>query len=216
MTLFGDRRSGTPAGRGLASDDDATFWTSLAHRIKEGDREAETEFAVQFYVRVRPMASVCLQWSDAAVDVAQETILAALEGLRAGRLREPERLPAFVLGIARNLINNYRRRQGQSREVQDDPPDRPVQADPTLTRLDEQQRALVRASLKRLNRVDRRILLLTLADGMSPREIAPIVGLKPEVVRTRKSRAVKTVADAIAGMTRTRRANHVPERDRTS
>jgi len=40
-----------------------------------------------------------------------------------------------------------------------------------------------------LNALDRRILLLTLIEGMNPRDIAPIVGLKADVVRTRKARA---------------------------
>jgi RNA polymerase sigma factor (sigma-70 family) len=210
VTLFGKRRQHVPAAPGAASDDDAGFWVSLVRRIQQGDREAEAELARQFYVRVRPMASVQLRWSDAAVDIAQETIVQALEALRAGRLREPEKLPAFVLGIARNLINNHKRKEAQSREVRERPPARPVDADPALTRLDEQQRALVRAALPRLNQVDRRILLLTLIDGRTPREIAPIVGLPPEVVRTRKSRAVKALADEIEAMTRTPRPDHVP------
>jgi RNA polymerase sigma factor (sigma-70 family) len=210
VTLFGKRRQHVPAAPGAASDDDAGFWVSLVRRIQQGDREAEAELERQFYVRVRPMASVQLRWSDAAVDIAQETIVQALEALRAGRLREPEKLPAFVLGIARNLINNHKRKEAQSREVRERPPARPVDADPALTRLDEQQRALVRAALPRLNQVDRRILLLTLIDGRTPREIAPIVGLPPEVVRTRKSRAVKALADEIEAMTRTPRPDHVP------
>jgi RNA polymerase sigma-70 factor (ECF subfamily) len=84
-----------------------------------------------------------------------------------------------------------------------------VDADPALARLDEQQRALVRAALARLGPVDRRILLLTLVDDRTPREIAPIVGLTPEVVRTRKSRAVKALADEIEAMTRMPRPDHV-------
>jgi RNA polymerase sigma factor (sigma-70 family) len=192
------------------SDDDTGFWVSLVRRIQQGDREAETELARQFYVRVRPMASVQLRWSDAAVDIAQETIVQALEALRAGRLREPERLPAFVLGIARNLINNHKRKEAQSREILVHPPDRPVEVDPSLARLDEQQRALVRASLARLGPVDRRILLLTLVDDRTPHEIAPIVGLTPEVVRTRKSRAIKALAAEIEAVTRMPRPDHVP------
>jgi RNA polymerase sigma-70 factor (ECF subfamily) len=210
VTLFGKRREHAPVGLGTVPDDDATFWVSLARKIEQGDREAEAELARQFYVRVRPMASVQLRWSDAAVDIAQETIVEALEALRAGRLREPEKLPAFVLGIARNLINNHKRKEAQSRGVRERPPTRPVDADPALTRLDEQQRTLVRAALARLSSVDRRILLLTLVEDRTPREIAPLVGLTPEVVRTRKSRAVKALADEIEAMTRTPRPDHVP------
>jgi len=210
VTLFGRRRENVPAGPGAVSDDDAAFWASLVRRIQQGDREAETELARQFYVRVRPMASVQLHWSDAAVDIAQETIVQALEALRAGKIREPEKLPAFVLGIARNLINNHKRKEAQSREILERPPARPVEANPDVARLDGQQRALVRAALARLGSVDRQILLLTLVEDRTPREIAPIVGLTPEVVRTRKSRAIKALADEIEALTRMPRPDHVP------
>lgn len=210
MTLLNRRWRRARAGDEAASKEDAAAWASLVRRIEEGDREAKAELAQLFYVRVRPLASVHLRRSDLATDIAQETILAALEALRAGKLREPEKLPAFVLGIARNLINNYRRRQAGNREVVDDPPHRPEETDPVLARLEEQQLALVRASLLSLNQVDRRILLLTLVQGLTPREIAPIVGLTPEVVRTRKSRAVRALADEIDAVTRRPRPDHVP------
>jgi RNA polymerase sigma factor (sigma-70 family) len=210
VTLFGNRRRGAPVGHEGAAEEDAAFWVGLVRRIQQGDREAETELARQFYVRVRPMASVQLRWSDAAVDIAQETIIQALAALRAGRLREPEKLPAFVLGIARNLINNHKRKEARRREILVHPHNRPVDVDPALAWLDEQQRAQVRAALARLGPVDRRILLLTLVDDRTPREIAPIVGLTPEVVRTRKSRAVKAIADEIEAVTRTSRPDHVP------
>lgn len=128
MALFGDRRGGAAAGHEVASQDDATFWTSLARRIEQGDPEAEAELVGLFHHRVRLLASVRLHGSDAALDIAQETILAVLEALRAGRLREPDRLPAFVLGIARNLVNNHCRKEARSRELLDNPPDQAVEA----------------------------------------------------------------------------------------
>ena len=178
--------------------DDPAVWARLACRIEQGDREAEAELARAFHSRVHLIASARLHGSDAAWDVAQDTIVASLDALRAGRVREPERLPAFVLGIARNLINNHHRTDAQRREVTGDPQGDLVVAHADGTRLDNARRlALVRAALIDLNSVDRRILVLTLVDGLRPREIARIVDLTPEVVRTRKSRAVKAVGEAI-------------------
>ncbi len=215
MSPPGDGHERASASHEAASEADAALWVSLVSQIEKGDRGAEAEFARLFYVRVRPMASVYLRWADAAKDIAQETILAALEALRAGKVREPEKLPAFVLGIARNLINNHKRKESRALDVSEDPPDPPADTDPALARLDEQQRSLLRRSLKRLNRTDRRILLLTLIDDLTPREVAPIVGLTPEVVRTRKSRAVKAIADEIEGMTRMPCPDHILKRDET-
>jgi len=209
VTLLRGPEGGAAAGHEVASQEDASFWVGLARRIGHGDRDAEAELARAFHRRVRLMASVRLHGSDAALDIAQETILAVLETLRDGRLRELERLPAFVLSVARNLINNHLRAEARSREVLGDPPDRTAEAGSGLTGLDEERRSLVRGGLKRLNQLDRKILLLTLVEGMTPREIAPIVGREPETVRTRKARAVRAVSREIRRLTRTRRWSHI-------
>jgi RNA polymerase sigma-70 factor (ECF subfamily) len=178
--------------------EDPAYWTRLACRITQGDREAEADLARWFHPRIRVIASARLHGSDAALDVAQDTIVAVIEALRAGRVREPERLPAFVLGIAGNLINTRHRTSTLHREVQQDPPEEPASDDSAVVRLDfEQRRAKVRAALVHLNALDRRILILTMVDGLKPREIARQVGLTPEVVRTRKARAVRVITEAV-------------------
>jgi len=209
VTLVGERQHGGTAGQEAAPQDDAARWAGLAGRVAQGDRAAEAELADLFHQRVRLFASVRLHGSDAASDIAQETILAVIEALRAGRLRAPYNLPGFVLGTARNLVNNHHRKQGRAPEVLEDPPDRPDETGGQWAGLDNERRALVRQALGHLNQLDRRILLLTLVEGMHPREIAPIVGLKAEVVRTRKARAVKEVAGEIERATRTRPQDHM-------
>jgi len=209
VTLLGERQHGDPVGQEAAPQDDAARWAGLASRVAQGDRAAEAEVADLFHQRVKLFASVRLHGSDAAVDIAQETILAVIEALRTGRLRAPYNLPGFVLGTARNLVNNHHRKQGRAPEVLEDPPDRPDETDGQWAGLDRERRDLVCKALGRLNALDRRILLLTLIEGMNPREIAPIVGLKAEVVRTRKARAVKEVAGEIEGATRLRPPDHI-------
>ena len=209
MTLLGERQHGGTVGQEAAPQDDAGRWASLADRVAQGDRAAEAEVADLFHQRVKLFASVRLHGSDAAVDIAQETILAVIEALRAGRLRAPYNLPGFVLGTARNLVNNHHRKQARFPEILDDPPDRPAETDGQWAGLDRERRGLVRKALGRLNALDRRIVLLTLIEGMNPREIAPIVGLKADVVRTRKARAVKEVAGEIESATRNRPPDHI-------
>jgi RNA polymerase sigma-70 factor (ECF subfamily) len=48
--------------------------------------------------------------SSHAEDLAQETFRVVSEKLRGGQLRQPERLPGFVCGVARNLAMAERRR----------------------------------------------------------------------------------------------------------
>lgn len=209
MTPLGGWRARAISGSDAAGQDEAALWADLARGVAQGDRAAESELATRFHARVLTMASVRLHGSDAAQDVAQETIVAVLEALRAGRLREPGRLPAFVLSTARNLINNHLRARARSREVPDDPPDVPARPDRGLAGLDAHRRSLVREALGRLKPLDRRILLLTLVEGMTPREIAPLVGLKPEAVRTHKARAARAIAGHIKRLTRRRLLNHI-------
>jgi len=160
------------------------------------------------------MASVRLHGSDAAQDIAQDTLLAVLEAVRTGRLRDPERLPAFVLGTARNLVNNHFRRAGANPARPGDPPADSPAAVANQPGVDVERRAMVRASLGRLKPLDRRILLLTLTEGLTPREIAPLVNLTPEVVRTRKARATRRLVNEVGVLTRPRRSRHI-EREET-
>jgi RNA polymerase sigma-70 factor (ECF subfamily) len=200
-------------GRDAASTADADRWPSLVRRVGQGDGEAEAELACEFHPRVLMVASVRLHGSDAAKDIAQETLAAVLQALRAGTLREPAKLPGFVLGIARNLINNHCRLEARGRSVVaavDELPERAAPADAEGgAAFDDERRALVRQALTRLKPVDRRIVMLTLVEGMSPREIAPIVGLAPDAVRTRKTRAVKLIGEQIEKLTRKRRRYHL-------
>jgi RNA polymerase sigma-70 factor (ECF subfamily) len=208
VTLPGDRLGRAPAEQGAASGADAARWATLAHRVAAGDASAEAELAALFHQRVKVFAAARLQGSDAASDIAQDTILAVIEALRAGRLHEPFNLPGFVLGTAKHLVNNHHRKSARSPEVMEDPPEQLSGDNPQWATLDDERRAVVRAALLRLNPLDRRILILTLIEGLRPREIAPIVGLKPDVVRTHKARAVKAVTDQIERLTRSGLPGH--------
>jgi len=194
----GEIGEGARVAHDAASREAADIWESLVRRIEQGDRAAEAELADRFYPRVRAMARARLHGSPDAVDIAQDTILGVLEALRARRLRDPGRLPAFVLSTARNLINGHRRDEARSREVLGDPPGEPLRCTPSPLEIDDERRlALVAEAMNRLKPLDRRILQLTFVDGLTSREISPIVGLSPDAVRTRKARALKAVAQSV-------------------
>jgi RNA polymerase sigma-70 factor (ECF subfamily) len=187
-------------------------WADLARRVASGDASAEAEVADLFLRRAWVFASVRLHDAEAARDVAQDVMLAVLESLRAGRLRDPRNLSAFVLGTARNLVNNHHRHEARLRESLEDPPGPPAATDPLQAGIDRERRGLVRKALGHLTGLDRRIFLLTLVQGMKPREIAPILGLKTGLVRTHKARAVRIVTDEIERATR----RHAPDHTRVN
>ena len=173
---------------------------ALAGRIRQGDRKAEEELARYYLPRVLTMARVRLGDIETARDIAQEMLLAVLSALREGKLRSSEALSAFVLGTARNILNGHLR--SKRRRPIAEPLTEELAAPLNMAlELEERQRsALVRVALdglEGLKAVDRRILRLTLLERMTPREIAPVVGLSADNVRTRKARAIKAIAGRI-------------------
>ena len=48
--------------------------------------------------------------ADLARDLTQESLIAVLLAARKGQIRDLERVAGFVCGVARNIINNHRRR----------------------------------------------------------------------------------------------------------
>jgi RNA polymerase sigma-70 factor (ECF subfamily) len=87
--------------------------SALARRIAEAgaapDSAAETELYRRFGRRVRLYGLRHLRDRQAAADLVQHVLLVTLESLRAGKLREPERIASFVLGTCRMTVLEIRR-----------------------------------------------------------------------------------------------------------
>ena len=146
---------------------------------------------------------------EAAQELCQETLLAVLCALRNGQVRQPENLPGFVHGTARNLINNFLRARAQHRE-------QPLDFEFPAARYDEsvemaERMRIVHGALDRLEVLDRKVLLLTLVDGLKPGEISRRLGLNSDMVRQRKSRAQKKVIEMVKILSRT--GAHEPPQD---
>jgi RNA polymerase sigma factor (sigma-70 family) len=60
----------------------------------------------------------------------------------------------------------------------------------------ERTKAL-RSALDEMGRDDRQVLMLTLVEGLKSGEIADRLGLSPDVVRTRKARAIKRLTERL-------------------
>lgn len=93
----------------LALDDGA-----LAHRIAAAgaaapDSAAETELYRRLAPRVRLYGLRHLRDRQAAADLVQQVLLMTLERLRAGKVREPERIASFVFGACRMTVLEIRR-----------------------------------------------------------------------------------------------------------
>jgi RNA polymerase sigma factor (sigma-70 family) len=162
---------------------------SLAERIKAGDRAAEEELAGTFRRALVAIARVRTRDAEAAQDLAQQVLIEALKALRAGKLREAEKLSAFIEGIAHNVINSFLRTRIRRPECALD--DEVAGDDPVEKQESADRRRLVQREIATLNAVDQKILFWSLVDGHPLAEIATRLEMSHDAVRTRRSRALR-------------------------
>lgn len=170
-------------------------WAGLVERVRSGDRAAEAELVAIFQSRVHCMVLARTRNLETARELTQEAILHTLHALRNGQVRQADSLPAFIHGVTRNLIAGHRR--STQRTATEPLPDG---NHPTLlARVNgsDERLELVRRALSLLSHSDREILLMILVDGLTPGAIAARLRLTAEVVRQRKSRAIKRIRDQV-------------------
>ena len=177
---------------------------SLAQRIRAGDRTAEEELFSAYYRGVVLIATARTRDPETARDLAQEVFIAVLKALREGSLREAEKLPAFIQGTARNLINNFLRTRGRRSECELD--ERDLESPDPVEELESAERQrLVRREMESCSEIDRQILVWSLAEGRSLAEIARRLKMSHEAVRARKSRLVKKITERFSVLSQTGR-----------
>lgn len=180
---------------------------ALVSRVAAGDSHAETQIVVHFGPRVRAMALVRTRDANLAGDLTQETLLAVLLAMRKGQVRDRDRIEGFVAGVARNVINNYKRRSLKH-------PESPLDEETPAFAVDDdhdgpERRRLMTAALAELSPADRQVLLLTLVEGLKPGDIARKIGVSPDVARTRKSRALKRILEVLDLRSRNASGGHL-------
>jgi RNA polymerase sigma-70 factor (ECF subfamily) len=83
----------------------------LVARIRKGESAAEAQLVARYGRGITIILRRAAGAHGAADDLYQEVFLRAVEKIRAGELRDPERLSGFICGIARNLAIDYFRRR---------------------------------------------------------------------------------------------------------
>lgn len=169
----------------------------LIERARGGDRGAfEALVGSAFPALVRFCGSLARE-EGRALDLAQETALRALGGIRS--FRGESRFTTWLMTIARNVWLNERARHWVKRERGDDALDaRPGRADGPLEiaagrELEERLAEAVAA----LPEDQRTALLLCDRDGLSYREIAEVMGCPLGTVMSRIHYARKRLREAL-------------------
>ena len=164
----------------------------LVDAIRKGEAAAETVLYQKYAARVYYLGLRDLGSREDAEDIRAETFLRVFQAVREGRVRTPEALAGFVLGSAKNVIRELRRKRQRLGEplAQDDDVADPaardtVFADPIVQRT-------IKQVAEQLKPREQAFLRMYYYEDLLPEEIAGRLGVRTERVRLIKSRALKS------------------------
>ena len=135
--------------------------SELVRRIRAGDGDAESELVSRYGRGVGMLIRRSSRDASVVDDLYQQTFQVALEKIRRGDVREPEKLSGFIVSLARNLVIDHFRKAASRRTTA--PSDGVAAADPAPGPLESlmsvERAALVRRVLGEMpSERDRQIL----------------------------------------------------------
>lgn len=109
-----------PAEAGIVMDSRVLAPSALVERIVAGDRSAEAELVERYSRGLRLL--ICRSSSDRSSvdDIHQDVFRVALQRIRQGEVREPERLNSFLCGVARRLTIDHHRKAAKQPVADDE------------------------------------------------------------------------------------------------
>lgn len=174
---------------------------ALASRIAAAgvaiDSAAETELYRRLAPRVRLYGLRHLRDPHAAHDLMQQVLLMTLERLRAGKLREPERIASFVLGMCRMVVLEIRRgtwRRETLLEIYGDTAEAIEAPEPLALDADK-----LAACLQALAERERTVVVLSFFADKPGDEVAKELRLSTGNVRVIRHRALARLRECMGG-----------------
>ena len=168
----------------------------LVRQIGSGDREAEAELFRRMAPRIRLYGLRHLRDAHASEDLTQQVLITTLEALRAGRLREPEKLASFVLGTCRMTVLDLRRGAQRKRLLLEKfgADLFSASAAPSMPQLDRQRLArCVQSLLER----ERAVVVLSFYDERTGADVASFLGVSEANVRVIRHRAIRVLRECM-------------------
>jgi RNA polymerase sigma-70 factor (ECF subfamily) len=168
----------------------------LVRQIGSGsDREAEAELFRRMAPRVRLYGLRHLRNEHAADDLTQQVLITTLEALRAGRLREPEKLASFVLGTCRMTVLDLRRGAlRKQRLLEQFGADLLPRAQASVPNLDRDQLARCVQNLKERERT---VVVMTFYDEQTGADVASFLGVSEANIRVIRHRAIHQLRECL-------------------
>jgi RNA polymerase sigma-70 factor (ECF subfamily) len=159
--------------------------------------EDERAMCEKFAGRIHAYGLRHLRDRPAAQDLVQHVLLSVLQALRAGRVEEPTRLDAYVLGTCRNVVMDMRRGDARQRRVaHESAAGLPEGYEPSPLQVD---RARLEDCLRRLEARERAVVLATFLEDHDADEIGHTLNLSPGNVRVIRHRALAHLQGCVEG-----------------
>jgi len=168
----------------------------LVQQIGSGiDREAEAELFRRMAPRIRLYGLRHLRDAHAAEDLMQQVMITTLEALRAGRLREPEKLASFVLGTCRMTVLDLRRSvQRKQRLLEQFGADLLAPIQMPMPRLDHDH---LRHCVQNLRERERTVIVMSFYDEQTGADVAGFLGVSEANVRVIRHRAIHQLRECM-------------------
>ena len=181
--------------------------TTTAHTDAElvratlaGDREAFGQIVARYQTLIATLTYSATGNLGQSEDLAQETFVLAWNQL--ANLREPEKLRAWLCGIARNLVNSSLRKQKREpshgaepvENIENNHSPEPLPVEHTITR---EEQAILWQSLEKIPETYREPLVLFYREHQSVEAVAEKLELTPDTVHQRLSRGRKLLAEEV-------------------
>ena len=163
----------------------------LVSKVEEGDQLAEDALYQKYSDRLYFLALSELHSREDAEDVRTETFTRVLLALREGKLRKPDSLSSFTVGIALNVIREFRRQRSGTEPLDDHELKLVGEASPEKAFLDREVSRAIDEVAKLLKPREREFLRLYYYEELPKQEIAGVLGVKQERLRLIKSRALQ-------------------------
>jgi RNA polymerase sigma-70 factor, ECF subfamily len=159
------------------------------------DREAEAELFHRMAPRIRLYGLRHLRDEHASDDLTQQVLITTIEALREGRLREPEKLASFVLGMCRMMVMDLRRgAQRKDRLLEQYGAELPVAAQPAIAQLDHDH---LQRCVQNLNERERTVVVMSFYDDQTSADVAGFLGVSEANVRVIRHRAIRQLRECM-------------------
>lgn len=169
--------------------------TELMTRLRQGDATAEAALYERYSARVYFLALSELRSRDDAEDVRAETFLRVIQALRQDKLRKPESLSSFIVGIALNVVREHNRAGSRAQPLGEEDYSRPDTRSLDAVLIDEDVNRSIEQAAKSLKQRERDFLRMYFYEERSKEEISRALGIKQDRLRLIKSRTLKKFSE---------------------